>query len=176
MVGLVALCWFMLTTFGIFLQVRTTVKLGIPAINHQHPPLPKPRYTTKKRHFQRCFDFTNRNTQKTDTSPQRCQTWNTLFPFEMLPIFRWHVGFGGVHMKCQNLLWANLSQQNLNLGDVQSWFCWKSAIFTQKKKPWHQSSCFLIECLPKMLGMSEFCRLLPEKWSQEEKVAEKVAS
>lgn len=37
----------------------------------------------------------------------------------MLPIFRWHVGFGGVHMKCQNLLWANLSQQNLNLGDVQ---------------------------------------------------------
>jgi len=22
-------------------------------------------------------------------------------------------------MKCQNLLWANLSQQNLNLGDVQ---------------------------------------------------------
>lgn len=37
----------------------------------------------------------------------------------MLPTFRWHVGFGGVHMKCQNLLWANLSQQNLNLGDVQ---------------------------------------------------------
>ena len=57
-----------------------------------------------------------------------------LFSSWNAPYFRWHVGFGGVHMKCQNLLWANLSQQNLNLGDVQSWFCWKSAIFPPQKK------------------------------------------